>query len=42
MGVNMIYYARSKNEQGEKETIKHHLKRTSELCGEYTSQFVSK
>lgn len=38
----MVYYARSKNENGEKETIKHHLKRTSELCGEYTEQFTSK
>lgn len=38
----MIYYARSKNNNGEKETVKHHLKRTSELCGEYTAQFTSK
>lgn len=42
LGGFMIYYARSKNENGEKETVKHHLKRTSKLCAEYTEQFTSK
>lgn len=28
----MIYYARSANQTGEKETTAHHLRRTSELC----------
>lgn len=30
-----IYYARSENEHGEKETIRHHLARTGELCREF-------
>ncbi len=31
----MIYYARSKNENGEMETVAHHLKRAGELCSEF-------
>lgn len=30
-----IYYAKSENERGEKETIQHHLARTGELCREF-------
>ena len=30
-----IYYARSANEQGQKETVFHHLSRASELCQEF-------
>lgn len=32
-----IYYARSANEQGQKETVFHHLSRASELCQEFLS-----
>lgn len=28
-----VYYARSQNEDGEKETVEHHLQRAGELCG---------
>lgn len=28
-------YARSANVAGEKETLEHHLRRASELCGEF-------
>ncbi|MCD7803026.1 MAG: CRISPR-associated endonuclease Cas3'' [Clostridiales bacterium] len=31
----MIYYARSANGDGQKETVSHHLKRTGELCGQF-------
>ena len=30
-----VYYARSQNADGEKETVEHHLQRAGELCGEF-------
>lgn len=38
-GLNVEFVRAVKNGQISE---KHHLKRTSELCGEYTAQFVSK
>ena len=35
----MEYYARSANDRGEKETVRHHLSRTAELCAEYAGVF---
>ncbi len=35
----MIYYARSENEKGEKETVQHHLLRTAELCRNFAGEF---
>lgn len=34
----MTYYARSKNDQGEMETVEHHLKRAGELCAQFLSE----
>ncbi len=33
----MVYYARSENADGQKETVAHHLKRTGELCARFLS-----
>lgn len=33
------FYARSANRSGEKETVKHHLERTAELCGKFAGDF---
>lgn len=34
-----LYYARSPNSKGQKETVRHHLQRVSELCAEFASAF---
>ena len=38
----MIYYARSANINGKKETVQHHLVRTAELCEAYTNELGCK
>lgn len=38
----LTYWARSKNGNGEKETVKHHLELTSALAGEYAERFGQK
>lgn len=38
----MVYYARSENNKGEKETVSHHLQLTAELAGEYADIFDEK
>ena len=35
----MHYYARSANDDGDRETVQHHLQCTAELCAAYTSEF---
>lgn len=36
------YYSRSENDLGEKELLSYHLKRTSQLCGEFANDFGCK
>lgn len=38
----MVYYARSENSRGEKETVSHHLQLTAELAGKYGEVFGEK
>ena len=33
--MSVLYYARSQNDHGKKETVEHHLQRAGELCGEF-------